>query len=303
MVQGTHYDSDQSISQNWLLQTWRLTRWNLFLLSRRLSGRLALIILVVGFLLMVTGMSASALLVPRQFAPDAANTLTFPLSLHLAELYIRFVGIILVCILAGVQVGSEFTFGTQRQMLTRGLSRVQILTAQCCGLAITALFFTAFLLIISILVGLVVGPALGSPVPALSAGTWSGLLMYFLALSAKLFIYMLLAFACAVVGRSPIAGVALPLSFFLLENILSNLLSMLSHNTQPATITPFTIYPLLLPGNNTAVLTNAATALYAPGSQSVQPMLAALAFGIFLAYCAIFCGASFFAYSRRDITE
>jgi hypothetical protein len=152
-------------ASGWLLQAWRLARWNLFLAWRRLMSKVLLAILLLGLALLIgaqmlaflltstiaitsgppcptpaatgqitpgpgagseqpcVGPSAEEQQQARQ-AQEAAVTLfrrnlTFPTILGPIAGLLGFLGVILLCILLGALVGSEYSFGTQRLALAR----------------------------------------------------------------------------------------------------------------------------------------------------------------------------------------
>src|ERR1051326_5989749 len=190
-------------SSDWLTHTWRLTLWNVKLVRRRLMSKILLSILLAGFLLVMGVLLLSYIVVSNYSSAAVANCptpaagdygsgnqtcdqstvvqqqqatqsvqneelklLTFPTILSPTGGYPGFVGSILLCILAGALIGSEYSFGAERLALSRGLSRAQVLSGQVAMLALVALSLSAGMLLLGTLLGLSVGPALGGSLPA-----------------------------------------------------------------------------------------------------------------------------------------
>jgi ABC-type transport system involved in multi-copper enzyme maturation permease subunit len=332
----------------WITEVLRLTRWELYLAWRRVMAKVLIILLVV-FYAVVIGFIAVALTTIQnqavnepqqsyQCPPDAtgcvtpspeeikqiqeqqaaqraasiaqfSDPVTFPTSLGLAASYTRIVGLILICILAGTLVGSEYGFSTQRLAFSRGTSRLQILTAQTVALAVVSLIVAAGMLLLGTLVGLIVGPAFGATASAPSFGGWMEILKFFFAFAFSLFAYTLVALAAATLGKGTAAGIGLALGVIVLELILGGILTAVglvlenvAHNNDLGQFLQHV--PDWFLGNNVGALLGHAGQYpigLAPAPGADLTFVRALI--VSLIYCAIFFGGSYLLLSRRDVTE
>lgn len=289
----------------WLTQMWALMRWNLFVAWRRLMSKIMLAILLAGYVLIV-GIEYLAFRVSDPAAAAQFSTiLTFPLSMGSAQSYLSFLGPILLSILAGAVLGSEYTYGTQRQQLGRGLSRVQVLTAQIVAMAVIALFTAIFMFVLSTLVGITLGPATGTSLKALTLTQWEGVLFYWLATAARLFIYMLIAMFMATLGKSVIAGIAFSLGVIVVEGILSTVFNFLALAFKNSQFSEFLAnVPKWLPGSGGSTLTTAASQMI---DSSGQPALGQTdvwqGVTAVLIYAIVLIAASYLFYTSRDLAE
>ena len=290
----------------WLTQMWALMRWNLFVAWRRLMSKIMLAILVIGYVLIV----GVEYLVYRVSSPEVAAqfspTLSFPLAMGSAQSYLGFLGPILLCVLAGAVLGSEYTYGTQRQQLGRGLSRVQVLTAQIVAMAVIALFTAVFMFILSTLVGITLGPVTGTPIKALTMTQWEGILFYWLAAAVHLFIYMLIAMFMATLGKSVIAGIAFSLGIIVVEGILSTVFNFLALAFRNSQFSEFLAnVPKWLPGSGGSTLTTAAAQMIDSSGQTAALSSTDVWQGVtaVLIYAIVLIAASYLFYTSRDLAE
>jgi ABC-type transport system involved in multi-copper enzyme maturation permease subunit len=225
-------------------------------------------------------------------------------------------GSILLCILAGALIGSEYSFGTQRLALSRGVSRAQVLASQVAMLAIVALSLSAGMLLLGSLLGLSVGPALGGSLPALSIDGVLQLLGFWLVLALQLFGYSLIALLLGTLGRSTAAGIAGSLGYLLFEiialpivalisygllttgssfgNLLNHLQDVFLGPSISALLSGVNASPLDLGGSNTP------SSAVVPGADVISPLQ-----GLFVAvlYCIVLVGCSYWALRKRDVTN
>lgn len=317
----------------WITEVLRLTRWELYLAWRRVMAKV-LIILVVVFYAIVIGFISIGIssiinqpIQSNQCPPNVTDCqapsteqlkaerdsalapltdiVTFPTSLGFAASYTRVVGLILLCILAGTLVGSEYGFSTQRLAFSRGTSRLQMLSAQAIALAVISMILAVGMLLVGTLVGLIVGPAFGTAVSAPSFGGWMEIIKFFFAFSFSLFAYALVALAAATLGKSTAAGIGLALGWFLLEfivgGILTNLAPLLLQNDTGKMLQHIPDWFL---GSNVGALLGYA-GQYPIGLAPTPSADFSLARSLIisLVYCAIFFGGSYLLLSRRDVTE
>ena len=319
----------------WITEVLRLTRWELYLAWRRAMAKVLIILLVVfyaitvGFLCFVTAQIINQPLQTGQCPPNAVgcqepsqqelereraaeitpltDQLTFPTSLGFAASFTRVAGLILICILAGALVGSEYGFSTQRLAFSRGTSRLQMLVAQGLALAVISMIVAAGMLALGALVGVIVGPAFGLAVSAPSFGGWMEILKFFLAFAFSLFAYTMVALGAATLGKSTAAGIGLALGYIVLEFILSGILSGIGQiltaagNSIGQTLQHIPDWFL---GNNVgAVMGHAGQYPIGLAADPGPDLTLARTLIVSLIYCAVFVGGSYLLLSRRDVTE
>lgn len=290
----------------WLTQTWALTRWELFVSWRRLMSKVMLAILVLGYALFIGVEYLIYRVSNPALAAETSAALTFPAPMVGAQSYLEFLGPILLCVLAGAVLGSEYTYGTQRQLLGRGLSRVQVLTAQIAAMAIIALFAAILMFILSTFVGVALGTATGGHFSTLTATQWEGIVLYWLAAALRLFIYMLIAMFMATLGKSVVAGIAFSLGVILVEGILSSVFTLLalSFRDQGQLSNVLVNIPKWLPGSGGDTLITAALLMIDPAAQTTQgPPDIRQGVTAVLIYAIVLIVASYLLYTSRDLAD
>jgi ABC-2 type transport system permease protein len=300
-------------SSDWLRETWRLARWQLFLARRRVISKILLILLLVFYAITVAFVALIYVAVSSSAGPEGTeaastirNLIAFPTSLSLAAIYTRIVGVLLLCVLVGALTGSEYGFGTLRLILPRGTSRGQLFTAQIAAVAILALGTAGFMLLVAALVGLVLGPIFGASLLFPSGATWVEIVKFWLALSFQLFGYALIAYFAGTLGRSTLAGVAVPLGYVFLEvfvgNIVLTVVAIILFGTPDARERVMHIPDWFLGSNTSAVMTQVGQYPLALdlGSTSLSLWRALLVAG---AYCVLLLVGSYLLLTRRDVTD
>ncbi|HEY1389378.1 MAG TPA: ABC transporter permease subunit [Ktedonobacterales bacterium] len=322
----------------WITEVFRLTRWELYLAWRRVMAKVLIILMVVAYALVITVVGIGLTAIQNQPAPQQSfqcppgavdcqapsqqeldqeraasiaqfsDPVTFPTSMGFAAAVTRIVGLILICILAGALVGSEYGFSTQRLAFSRGTSRLQMLTAQAVALAVISMVVAAGMLVIGAIVGLLMGPAFGVGVSMPSFGGWMEIIKFFFAFSFSLFAYTLVALAAATLGKSTAAGIGLALGVIVIELILTPILQAIGGALYNFAHVDFGNVLQHIPdwflGSNVAALLGYAGQYpigLAPTPSADFSFARALL--VSLAYCAIFFGGSYFLLSRRDVTE
>ncbi len=330
----------------WITEVLRLTRWELYLAWRRVMAKVLIVLMLVAYALVigVVGIVLAAIqneTVPQapsvQCPPDAtecstptpqqlkqiqdeqaaqraasiaqfSDPVTFPTSLGFAATVTRIVGLILICILAGTLVGSEYGFSTQRLAFSRGTSRLQILTAQTVALAVISMVLAAGMLLVGAIVGLIMGPAFGVGISMPSFSGWMEIVKFFFVFSFSLFVYTLVALAAATLGKGTAAGIGLALGVIVIELILTPILTAIGIALVQFAHVDFGNVLQHIPdwflGQNVGALLGYAGQYpigLAPAPNSDFSFARALI--VSLIYCAIFFGGSYFLLSRRDVTE
>jgi len=245
------------------------------------------------------------------FADLERAFLTFPTVLIPVGGYTAFLGVILLCILAGSLIGSEYSFGTQRLALSRGVSRAQLLAAQIGALAILALAVTAGMFILGALIGLTLGPLLGGSIPNIPPTGWLELLGFWLVVSLHLFAYALIALCLATLGRSTAAGIAGSLGYLLFENIALPIILLITAALSGSLSTGISTIQNVFLGPNLSGLQAGVTQSplnlggASSGSSNADLPVIAPTQGLLvsLLYCALLIGLSYWVLRKRDVTN
>jgi ABC-type transport system involved in multi-copper enzyme maturation permease subunit len=238
-----------------------------------------------------------------------AQLLTFPDNLAVIGGYTTFMGTILLCILAGALIGNEYSFGTQRLALSRGVSRAQLIVSQVWALALLALIVSGFMIWLAALFGLTIGPLVGGTLSVPSLADLGQLLLFWLALALDLLAYALIALLLATLGRSTAAGIAGSLGYITFEAVVLPILVLVAVGLGGTTgTTMITIYHSLLGPNLAVVLAGVEAALLHPSSSanatpgvSDIPLIQGLL--VSLLYCAALIGLSYWLVRKRDVTH
>ena len=224
-------------------------------------------------------------------------------------------------ILAAHVIGQEYQHGTIRVLLGRGVGRLHLLVAKATALAIVALLLMAGGMLIELLFGWGIVTTLANgqqPWRVLGAEFWTDARFYLLCLLINAGATLLLGVAAPVVGRSLSFGLAVGLSWFAVDNLLSiplSLLSQFTHSDLWARISGLLLGPVLnrLPdeiappyhvmatGPHGAVsLTRQVSGF---GMQPLVPVSGTQALLVILIYSAVFAALAITLTWRRDVME
>ncbi|MBF6590625.1 MAG: ABC transporter permease [Ktedonobacterales bacterium] len=144
-----------------------------------------------------------------------------------------FAGPILILVTARL-IGMEYSNGTIRVLLSRGVGRLQLLGAKLMAVGIVALVILVGGLLINLVLAVVMLSAVMGNLNALKAldsGFWQDALVYTGTIAISMGVTILMAAALAVLGRSLAFGLSAGLIFFPADNIgiiffaLANLLT------------------------------------------------------------------------------
>lgn len=156
---------------------------------------------------------------------------------------------IAVLILAAHVVGLEYQQGTIRILLGRGVGRLQLLGAKVLALAVITLALLAAELALEAIVAWMLVSALdGSAWRALNAEFWADARFYLLGVLVSIGATLLLGVVASVVGRSLSFGLAVALSWFPVDNLVTiplNLAVRLTHSDFWSTVSTCLLGPLL----------------------------------------------------------
>lgn len=147
---------------------------------------------------------------------------------------VRILSGILALILAAHVIGLEYQLGTIRILLGRGVGRLQLLGAKALALALVVVAFMAFELLIELAFAWGITVTLGGatqPWRALTGEFWVDIRVFALYLLINAGATLLLGIAAAAVGRSLAFGLAVGLSWFAVDNLLTIPLSIVARLT------------------------------------------------------------------------
>jgi ABC-type transport system involved in multi-copper enzyme maturation permease subunit len=243
----------------------------------------------------------------QQEVNSQVQGLTFPGSLGRVGTFTSFLGVLLLCILAGALVGGEYAAGTVRLAISRGVGRGQLVAAQALGLAALALIVAGAMLVLGALSGVVIGPALGGHIPGLPFGGWLELGAYWLALSLNIFIFELVAMFFATLGRSTAAGIGAALGYLVGESIVSTIFVAVSQGI-PGGFGQFLghIPEWMLGVNSGAVpvyVSQSPVDLGISTNSVLVKLTTGHALAVTLGYCVLLVGLSYALVRTRDITD
>ncbi len=199
-------------------------------------------------------------------------------------------GAILIIILTASAVGSEYRWGTLRQMLIKGTGREGYLISKLIGIGIVVVIgilialFTCF--ITSLITTAVSGVGL----------SWDFLNLSFIGYMFSAFgnlllilaVYFSLTVLFCVLLRSVTSGMVIGIIFIYADMIIVALLTYA--NNWWANLAPYTI------GHNVSIISD----LFTINGDSESSILKAIA--ILLGYCILFLGISFYSFRKQDIT-
>jgi len=177
---------------------------------------------------------AQASAIKQQTLSSVSAPLRFPASLVMTSQVIETGGLVLIIILAGTIVGGEYSVGTVRLMLTRGPTRTQFLLAKVGALAICVFAGTLGLILFGGIIGAIFNALVGGEYSGYAAvvGLLPHAILYMLAGMLQLFMYAVLATCLSIVGRATVAGVAGTLIWWVIENLLGDLLRLIGAANQ-----------------------------------------------------------------------
>jgi len=293
-------------SGSWAAQLARLVRWELFLAWRRrgmvitLSALLLAGYVIVQLYLWITWATLDQYL---QQQLQIIRLLEFPLSTSLSGQYFNQLGTLLLIVLAGALIGSEYSYGTHRLSLARGVGRGQLLLAQVIAIAILALVASGVTLLLGSVVGAFGGMALGGST-ALSAAGLGELVGFWLATALNAFAYALIALWIGTLGRSVAAAIAGPLIYIFLELVATGLFTIFREAPNPSALIKFisAIPDYLLGSNTSEVIQLSGQSPYALIDHAGQ-LGWTHAIIVIAVYCALFITSAYLIFRGRDIRE
>jgi hypothetical protein len=222
---------------------------------------------------------------------------------------LRFLVPLVVIVTTGRLIGMEYSGGTIRILLARGVGRLQLLSAQI----LTSMLVMLGILAIGLTLNVVLWPIVLlradgnlNALRALNGGFWSDAVRDVLTVVIAMTVCVLLAAALAVVGRSVAVGIGGGLAWFLGDNmsvIFFFLAANLSRSTSWLVATGDLLVPNLNAMPNALLSAQAARAKIHALAEPLVPVTGGHTLLIASIYAAIFVGVAFYLTWRRDVTE
>ena len=202
---------------------------------------------------------------------------------------------ILVIILAASVFGREYTLGTLRPVMSRGVKRWEFLGAKALSIALTS---GAGLLIVSLVVvvsSLAAAFLIGEDVVAEDTGQWLSAAVIFGKVICAVLSYIAMSLFFTVLTRSGTGGISISLGHFFFELIIKNpLTALFSPNVGNYMLAPSVILFLqldfVLPASEGASVFASFFDMY------LNPLL------VMLAYTVVAGAAAAWLFLRRDVT-
>ena len=285
-----------------------IVRGELFKISRQWAAwimfALLLVIIAIPYLVLL---GSSTLKAQLQQAP--LQTLYEGAGDNLLVLRV-FAGLLLI-VLTTRLIGMEYSSGTIRVLLSRGVGRLQLLFAKLLTVSLVALaILVVGIALDALLTVLTVGAVAGNldPLKSLNSGFWADMGVYVGTIAISMAATILMAAAVTVLTRSLAGGLALGLGWFPADNIgliFFFLAFRLTRNTFWTVVTGDFLGPNLnsMPG---AVLpARAQAAAFASDSTitTLTPVTGAHTLLVTGIYCAVFAVVAIVLTWKRDVKE
>jgi ABC-type transport system involved in multi-copper enzyme maturation permease subunit len=201
--------------------------------------------------------------------------------------------------------GMEYSGGTLRILLSRGLGRLQLYFAKLAALLLLAVvLFAGYALLATVLIELAVQHWTGSWwTSPLDEGARQFLVAILETAAVSLAVTILLGAAVAILGRSLAFGIGVAMAFFPADNFITVILAILNHATKIDFFNNLSAY-LLGPNLNTLPLLLHPVAGMRPAfATPLVTITAAHAEWVIAAYAAVFFGGALILLTRRDVLE
>lgn len=250
--------------------------------------------------------ASEALQAKHAILVNITEPVRLPGALFTVTQIIDIVGLALIIILAGTIVGGEYGVGTIRLMFTRGPTRTQFILAKLGAILTCALLCTVVLTILGLILGAFINLLFGVNADMhFLNGTWLLHALLYLALTVlNLFTYAVIAACLSTLGRTTAAGVAGTLIWWVLENILSGILYLISAAFNQSFVGAFlkAIPDYFIYNNLSALLQNQHQYLLSDGTQPSQ-IPDARALIVLAVYLVLLIGITWWVNEQRDVTN
>lgn len=234
---------------------------------------------------------------------NATASMRLPGSLGTAVQTTQAVGLILIVILAGTIVGSEYSVGTIRMMLTRGPTRTQFLLAKVGAILACLVLGSVVVILLGIVEGTLLTLAVGVGVSTnfLTAMWLVHAVLYVCTAILGLFMYAMLALCLSALGRATAAGVAGAIVWWVLENALGDILVLVGTLVKGPLGAALKATPDYFINNNVnALVQNQSHYILNSAPAQLSDLHAVL---VLAGYLILFIGLAWWVTQRRDITN
>ena len=223
------------------------------------------------------------------------SALRFPVGFGTIPILEVQFGLWAVIVLISLLMGSEYSWGTLRLVLSRGPSRTQFMLAKLFAVMVTVVIGSVAILIVSAVLMPVGDLAVGVFDPVYPDGFLPDLILDWLRTASVLMTYVAVAFAAAGLLRSAGAGLAVGVGFVVLEQIVGQVFAGLGGTL--ATIGsyfPSSLVQSVLSANELAagVFSESSNTMLAPWTAG----------GLIAVYFVVLSGGTIWVFNRRDIT-
>lgn len=221
-----------------------------------------------------------------------------------------FSGLILI-VLTTRLIGMEYSGGTIRVILSRGVGRLQLLFAKLLTISlIAAAILIVGLVVNALLTVLTVGAMAGnlSPLQSLDGNFWADMSVYVATIAISMAATILMAAAVTVITRSLAGGLAIGMSWFPADNIgliFFILAFRLTHGSFWTVVTGDFLGPNLnsMPGAVLPARAQAAAAAADSTFTTLTPVTGAHTLLVTGIYCAVFAAVAIVLTWKRDVKE
>ncbi len=237
----------------------------------------------------------------QQEIDNNEKLLALPGSLQLVFLISVNVLVLLVILLAGTSVGSEYTLGTIRLLYTRGPSRLQFLWAKIRAIAVCIITGILLFAGVTIVLGYAMHPLSQLPVDFRFFNVhWLGDAgLFLLACMVNWFAFAMMALFFATLGRSNVAGIVGPFVWLFAEEILTRLLFSLAGPNSGPLGEILRAIPAYFVGNAASTLIQNQGVIVFQGTNGLTSSFQAG--WTVAAYLVVFIGLSSWLITHRDV--
>ncbi|QBD79357.1 ABC transporter permease [Ktedonosporobacter rubrisoli] len=232
-----------------------------------------------------------------------SEPLRIPGSLGTVGMITSTIGLILIIILAGTIVGGEYNVGTIRLMFTRGPTRTQFFLAKLGAILVCLILGIFIVTLLSIAMGIISNILMGVAIDLkfLTVSWVLHAILYMLTIMFGLFIYAMLALCLSTLGRTTAAGVAGALVWWVVENALGGIITLVGPRVQGALGRFLQAIPAYFLNSNIEALSqNQDHYLFGNQPSSLTDLHAIV---ILAVYLILFIGLSWWVNERRDVTN
>lgn len=259
-----------------------LVRADLFKLRKRMMGWVMLIII--------------ALFVPLQMLPSALLTPTkvnyaFPGTLLQGLVPVPFVGILITIILGATLIGSEYSYDTWKNLLTRRQGRVPFILSKWLVLIAAIVIGLIVLVPLGLALGLIFQATMHLTGPAVPLSL-AGVLVLILLQTVVPLAAGSIAVLGAVLGRSGVAGIIAGIVWFLVDSLVGGVLPVASL-TSSIGVVQAQLTGVVMNSNGSVVAAHL--------SSSMSGLLAIIPWLVVVFYLVVPVAVAAFLFRRRDM--